>query len=269
MSLSATRPVKMDFTLNAEVARIGKRRKITREGQKREPGIPQVPCFQSGGRALHLRRRWNGSISPSLTTEDLSIRLVDRIHHSQPAPKPAHKISPHFRTSVVNQSPDSMLLDTYDKVNFPHPAIATPSCSRAKRVASSLSLSQVSSDSSKWSPLPTLDQVRDSESFEEVKARSTSKSDDKQQSSSHIQWLDPRRGSMDPNSMHTSDNSSSIIHVCHLLTSPEEWEKADTKIETGAVKNASRNNTQADCGRSKSEIIWNQLAFGASPKIWS
>ena len=171
LGLSAARPLKMNFTSVEEMDRIGKRRKITDEdrrgrqfAERVSQGQPQWPS------RLHQARK---AREPSvLSSDDISIRIGSRIHHSQATQVQTcgTLLSSNYSDSA---SPESMLLDKEAPLySYLHPKIT-----KHVSVGRSVQLPPVSAkifESLQEPPVLPLDQVRNSQSFDAVKARSSS-----------------------------------------------------------------------------------------------
>jgi hypothetical protein len=169
MGLNAARPLHMEFPSAQEMENIGRRRKIT---VKDREGLEEAHIRPSRYTAQYHRlnhRQFPHRID-DIRDEVPSIRIGSNIHHSQTTPMPSRTHNPR---SVVYQSEssDSMLLDkevpSYQQSNdiqsSPEHVMAAPSGPTEKPARESIGM-----------PLVSLDRVRDSETFDEVKARSDS-----------------------------------------------------------------------------------------------
>ncbi len=174
MGLSAARPLRMSFTAVEEMENIGKRREITVEDRQRTKAAKADPSIQPGNhRHVHLRNdRRDSSI---LRTEDASIRFGSNVHQSQTTVMRSNR---ERQTSEIaaSSSTGSMLLDKFERVgpSIDHQQEAEDVAAAAEN-SSTISPGAHSQIHSKPT-LHFLDQVRDSESFDEVKARSNSRS---------------------------------------------------------------------------------------------
>jgi hypothetical protein len=255
MGLSAARPLKMAFTTVEEMEHIGKRRKITEPDQQRKA------TAQSDSRsrpAIHRRHRkgQHGSDTSVLHTEDASIRIGANIHQTQTTPRLSNK-EPQVPTVSRSASTEPMLLDKFNGGASPlgqtqkveqalpptngrrslspeillqsetRPAFSNPDGANkvedarfAPSRVHAYSAEQRSEVESGW-VLPTLDQVRDSKNFDELKARSAT--------------MSPKGLNFPPPSLPNSialnevprngyivDDSSSIMNGRHLLPSCED-----------------------------------------------
>lgn len=208
MGLSAARPLKMAFATVQEMESIGKRRKIT-ETDRRRKAVTLQDSKSYPAANCHRRMSKNRSKASILHTEDAGISIGVDIHQSWTTPLLANggRPTPDGSASACTES---MLLDRFDWAesvlgprqsaecaspltgNQPgySPKILVqdeawpvlPIMIRADKHEESHFLSKHTCPSSPKGPskadtaplLPSLDQLRDSKSFDEVKARSTS-----------------------------------------------------------------------------------------------
>ena len=173
MGLSAARPLQIGFASIEEMDRIGKRRKITKEDrQSRAVAIGHHQNYQSGPNRI-LRGNQAGRASPILNTDDISIRIGRNIHQTQTTTVESDldRPTPPFAGSIPSES---MLLDDLD-TNIPDPLRRQESDSTsAPNTRHSLFSVKGCKTTQQETSLPFLDQILDSESFDEVKARSAS-----------------------------------------------------------------------------------------------
>ena len=214
MGLNAARPLHMKFPLTQELENIGRRRKVTVDDRERKDGpkprYPRCPAPDS----VFLPRRPQQE-SDNLQLESVSIRIGSNIHQSQSTMIPHLS---HRPASEVCQSgsSESMLLDK-----------ELSTCRRSIDLESNSKMIVMASTDSRErpectkiaKPLISLEQVRDSETFDEVKAKSDSIS--KQDSANQQQLLPKSINRRVANRSLASEgpNSSSVAVGRHLLQS--------------------------------------------------
>jgi hypothetical protein len=262
MGLSAARPLKMAFATVQEMESIGKRRKIT-ETDRRRKAVTLQDSKSYPAANCHRRMSKNRSKASIPHTEDASISIGVDIHQAWTTPLLANGGRPTPDGSA-SASTESMLLDRFDWTesvlgprqsaecaspltgNQPgySPNILVqdeawpvlPIMVRADKHEDSHFLSNHTCTSSPKGPskadtapmLPTLDQLRDSKSFDEVKARSAS-------GSLKAPTLSPLSLSrlMPPKDVihdgHGVDSSGSAVRGRRLLQSYEDLSQSASK----------------------------------------
>jgi hypothetical protein len=245
MGLSAARPLKMAFATVQEMESIGKRRKITVTDRRRMAVIlqdsksyPTANCHRRAG------KNWskNGNNASIPHTEGAGIRIGGDVHQSGTTSPLTNGRCP-TPDSSANASAESMLLDRFGwaeptlrrrqpaecaspltgdqpgyspKISVQDEAWpALPTTVRPDRYGDSHFLYNCARASPPMGPseadteplLTTLEQLRDSKSFDEVKARGSSKA----LTFSHLSQFRP----MSPNDMaqdsHDVDNSGLAV----------------------------------------------------------
>jgi hypothetical protein len=210
MGLSAARPLKMTFPPAEEMEKICKRRKTKIADEQRTARAQPASGFHP---AINSRRRTGqrGSSASLQHTDDASIRIGSNIHQTQETPGLGSKKRSSPDTSQI-ASTESMLLDKFDggtllvdqirdaeealrPTDGQHPALPKTSDQGKNRHVFADFERESKFESSRflpgwahsWSPneqseidtgraLPTLDQLRDSKTFDELKARSAPRS---------------------------------------------------------------------------------------------
>lgn len=255
MGLSAARPLKMAFATVQEMESIGKRRKITEtDGRRKAVALQDSKSHPATNRHRHMSK--NRSNTSILHTEDASIRIGGDIHQTETTSLLTNGGRP-TPDGPVSASTESILLGKFDwaesllgqrqsaecaspltsnqpehspKISVQDEAWpALPITVRAGKHEDSHFLSNRARASSSKGPskadtkrmLPALDQLRDSKSFDEVKARSASGSL-KALTFPPLSLLRP----MSPNDVtqggHGVDDSSSAVKGWCLLRSYED-----------------------------------------------
>ena len=210
MGLSAARPLTMAFTSVEEMENIGKRRRITEADGSNKAAAPCGSRFHIIFNRYH-RIDQNGSNASILPTEDASVRIGTNIHQTQTTPLLSNEESSIPKASQ-SASTEYMLLDKFDQgapqihqvrggeenrgakdVNHPlsleistqdDTSSAVSYSNRVGRVKESrfpydrahASSAEELSDTEIGQILPTLDDLRDSKSFDELKTRSATNS---------------------------------------------------------------------------------------------
>ncbi len=214
MGLNVARPLCMKFPSAHELESIGRRRKVTAEekqrrdvvrtGYQRDP-LPD-PVLQS---------RLHQPSFDDVSKEAASIRIGSNIHQSQTTTMP-HLSKKQASKKCQSESSGSMLLDR--EVPTYHNAIYGGS-----KPGNPLTVSTVSAERSQRASLEkslvSLEQVRDSETFDEVKAKSDSIN--KRGPSPHPQRVVKKMGRRAVDRSLASDGvgSSSVIVGRRLLRS--------------------------------------------------
>ncbi|ERF76972.1 hypothetical protein EPUS_02685 [Endocarpon pusillum Z07020] len=214
MGLNVARPLRMKFPSTCELESIGRRRKVIAEDKQRR-AVAQTGYYLGPLPDPALHSRLHQHHSDDVQKEVVSIRIGSNIHQSQTTtmPHPFKKLASIKRQS---ESSESMLLDRevptchnsiYDRSNSENPLTESMMLAERPRYAS-LNKSLVS-----------LEQVRDSETFDEVKAKSDSVS--KQSSQPHSQTVvkTMKRRAVDRRLASDGVRSSSIIMGHRLLRS--------------------------------------------------
>jgi hypothetical protein len=208
MGLSAARPLKMAFATVQEMESIGKRRKITEtDGRRKAVALQDSESHLTTNRHRHMSKNRSNTSIPH--TKDASIRIGGDIHQTQTTSLLTNGGRP-TPDGPVSASTESMLLDKFDLAepfldqrqsakcaspltgNQPEhspkisvrdeawPALTImvradkheDSHFLSNRARASFSKGPSKADTERM--LPTLDQLRNSKSFDEVKARSAS-----------------------------------------------------------------------------------------------
>jgi hypothetical protein len=262
MGLSAARPLKMAFATAQEMESIGKRRKITETDRRMKAVALQDPKSYPTANC-HRRVSNNRNKASTPHTEDAGIRIGVDIHQTWTTPLLTNGGRPTPDGSA-SASTASMLLGSFDwaesvlgprqsaecaspltgnqpgyspKISVQDKAWpALPITVRADKCEDSHFLSNHACASSPKSPskadtepmLPTLDQLRDSKSFDEVKARSASGSLKVPTLSplSLFRLMSPKDVTHDG---HGVDNSSSAVKDRRLLQSYEDLSQSAGK----------------------------------------
>jgi hypothetical protein len=207
MGLSAAQPLKMRFTAVEEMENIGKRRKLTKADIERAAADQLHSRFHPAVNRHHHMGK-HGSNASILHTEDASVRIGANIHQTQATPRLASREQPTPNASQ-SVSTESMLLDLFDgeasvldqirKAEVLRPrdgqhllsprlwnqgetGLAFPDSDRVSKYKESHSIPSreyASSEKERSAldierTLPTLDQLRDSKNFDELKAKSAS-----------------------------------------------------------------------------------------------
>jgi hypothetical protein len=273
MGLSAARPLKMAFTTVQEMESIGKRRKITETGeQKKAVALQDSKSHPTTNRRRRMSKNRSNTSIPH--TEDASTRVGGDIHQTQTTSLLTNGRRP-TPDGPVGASTESMLLDKFDwaesflgqsqsaecaspltgnqpehspKISVQDEAWpALPIMVRADNHEDSYFLSNHARASSSNGPskadteriLPALDQLRDSKSFDEVKARSSSGSL-KALTFPPLSLFRP----MSPKDViqggHGVDNSSSAVKGWRLLRSYED-------LAQSASRDCSAEQKLSDC----------------------
>jgi hypothetical protein len=139
------------------------------EDKKRQEGAQVRPCHYSGldpiFRHCQASRQTN-----DVRAEDASIRIGSNIHHSQATPLPS-QVQKSASLICQSESSDSMLLDKEVSSNQEVHHIKGTS---SNILPAQPETTEVPGRMRLESSLPPLDQLRDSETFDQVKARSSS-----------------------------------------------------------------------------------------------
>jgi hypothetical protein len=262
VGLSAARPLKMAFVTVQEMESIGKRRKITETDRRMKAVALQDSKSYP---ATNCRRRMSKNRSKASVphAEDASIRIGADIHQTWTTPLLTNGGRPTPDGSA-SASTESMLLDSFDWAesilaprqsaecaspftgNQPgHPPKisvqdeawpALPIMVRADKHGDFHFLSNHARASSPKGPskadtepmLPTLDQLRGSKSFDEVKARSASGSL-KTLTFSPLSLFRPMSPENVTQDGHGADDSSSAMKGWRLLQSYEDLSQSARK----------------------------------------
>ncbi len=165
MGLNAARPLHMDFPSAQEMENIGRRRKITAKEKERLEEVHRRPSRFNTRESMFDYRQ-----PPPGIDEIPSIRVGSNIHQSQTTLRPGGVHNPR---SVVcqSESSESMLLD---KEVSSYQQYVGVQGSPAHGMATSIGPADELAREGIGKPLVSLDQVRDSETFDQVKARSDS-----------------------------------------------------------------------------------------------
>ena len=189
--LSALKPLRLKFRSADEIANIARRRKITSEDKSR-----QQRGFEHE-RLPTTFRNWSHQ-RPMPESEDISIRVGSNIHQSPPtfitvSQQPSKQTNTGTQAKRQEASPESMLLDQEAPRIMPHqvssgpeaysgrPQLVKHACKDTRQVPASkhsLDRDEFMRDANVdvEEALPTLDKFIGSESFDDVKRRSASKS---------------------------------------------------------------------------------------------
>lgn len=215
MGLTATRPLHMKFPSAQELENIGRRRRITVEDRKRQEGARTRYDHFPAPRPLFPPRRHRHR-SNDWHTEGASIRFGSNIHPSQTTPIPSQL---HKPASVIchSESSHSMLLDK--EISTCHQYNNIGSCPKAIITESAHPATKPRRTNMERS-LVSLEQVRDSDNFDDVRARADSVL--KQASVTQEQQISKRPKRRAANRSLPSDEakSSSIVVGRRLLQSP-------------------------------------------------
>ena len=275
MGLSAARPLKMAFATMQEMESIGKRRKITEAGGRRKAVALQDSKSQPATNR-HRRMSKNRSHTSIPHAEDASIRIGADIHRTQTTPLLTNGRRP-TPDSPVSASTESMLLDKFDWAESflgqqQSAECASPLTSNQPEHSSKISVQDeawpalpimVRTDKHEGSHflsncalasspkgasktdtermLPALDQLRDSKSFDEVKARSAS--GPLKALTFPLSLFRPTPPTDVTQGGHGVDDSSSTVKGRRLLRSYEDLAQSTTR-DCGAEQKLS------DCGES-------------------
>jgi hypothetical protein len=169
MGLTAARPLRMKFPSAEELESIGRRRKVTVKDRKRQKGMQTRNYHyvaQNTVFPLHLPQNQ----ADDRETEGASIRFGSNIHQTQTAPMLSQPHQPASRM-YHSESSESMLLDKEIPCCHQYADIGS---NRKNALTTSRCSVQGSRSTGTDIPLVSLDQVRDSETFDEVKAMSES-----------------------------------------------------------------------------------------------
>jgi hypothetical protein len=209
MGLSAARPLKMTFTPVGEMEKIYKRRK-TKIADEQRTGCtqPASALHPAINRPRRIGKR--GSNASQQRTEDASIRIGSNIHQTRETPGLGCKGQSSPNTSQI-ESTESMLQDKFDSgtllvdqirnaevlrsMDGQHPALPETSVQDKNRHVFPVFERESKFEGSQFPPgwaqsrspneqseidpgraLPTLDQLRNSKNFNELKARSAPRS---------------------------------------------------------------------------------------------
>jgi hypothetical protein len=139
------------------------------EDKKRQEGAQARPCHYSGLDPI-FRHRQASRQTNDVRVEDASIRIGSNIHHSQATPLPSQA---QKSASLIcqSESSDLMLLDKEVSSNQEVNHIKGTS---SNILPAQPETTEVPGGMRLESSLPPLDQLRDSETFDQVKARSSS-----------------------------------------------------------------------------------------------
>ena len=182
MGLNVARPLRMEFPSTRELESIGRRRKVTAEDKQRRP-VAQTGYHLGPLPDPVLHSRLHQHHSDDVQKEVASIRIGSNIHQSQTTTMP-HPLKKPASITCQSESSESMLLDR--EVPTYHNSICGRSNSENPLTVSML-LAERPRHASPKTSLVSLEQVRDSETFDEVKAKSDSIS--KQSSPPHPQTV--------------------------------------------------------------------------------
>ncbi len=234
MGLTTARPLHMKFPSAQELENIGRRRKITREDRKRQEGA-QTGHHRYPAPDPVSRHRWRQHQSDEMQVEGASIRIGSNIHQSQTTPM--HSLS-RKPPSVIcdSESSESMLLDK--EVSTCHQSVDIASSPKTALPDSRGSIKPSRRTTNQRSLVP-LEQVRDSESFDQVMARSDSVSkrslgDLQQRPSTSL-----KRRAANRSLASEEVKSSSIVVGCRLLQSTPSHSE-DSNLQTKSKKQRQR-----------------------------
>ncbi len=214
MGLNVARPLRMKFPSAHELESIGRRRKVTAEDKQRRD-VARTGYHRGPLPDTVLQSRLHQHHFDDAPKEVASIRIGSHIHQSQTTTMP-HPPKKQASKICQSESSESMLLDR--EVPTYHNSIYGGSNSGDPLTASTVSAEQSKCPSLEKS-LVSLEQVRDSETFDEVKAKSDSIS--KRGSPPHPQRVVRKTGRRAVDRSLASDGatSSSIIVGRRLLRS--------------------------------------------------
>ncbi len=169
MGLNAARPLYMDFPSVEEMEKIGRRRKITAKEEKRLEGVRRRPSHPNTQERVFTHRRPLLGID-RIRDEVPSIRVGSNIHQSQTTPRPSRTHNPTLAV-CQSESSESMLLDKEVPSYQQYVGVQK---SPGYVMNASLDPTEEPVREGIGTPSVPLDQLRDSETFDEVKARSAS-----------------------------------------------------------------------------------------------
>ena len=223
IGILATRPLQFVFQATEDMGRIGKRRKISHTNTKQELELEHVSRVQ--------RRRHRNNITgqlhaptPILHTEDVSIRFGDNIHQSQTTPLlTARGALPPVPAASL--SSELMLLDRLDHDVTVRATSGIEAASPDGKAIYSHRSSPASQVEPKLPNLPSLEHFRDSESFDQVKARSVSRSSRAARRTEQV--IPSRRRAANRGLLEGAVTSSSVIRGDRLLVSSNGQYSAD------------------------------------------
>ena len=168
LGLTVSRPPIYNFAPPEEMDKLG-RRKIWRSGARRRK--EQLQAANQAKSRLH--NDYNGKDEHRFLTrpdESISIRIGSNIHGTQTSVR--ERTQPEPTQSVKSSATDSMILDQYEGVEAANPFRSIPV--RKETVLQPRDHDRTEVDRESASVILPLNEVRDLETFEQVKARSES-----------------------------------------------------------------------------------------------
>lgn len=220
MGLTAARPLQMNFPSAQELENIGRRRRTTMEDKKRQEG-PHRRRHQHPALDTALHPRQDQYQPDDMRLEYASIRMGSKMHQSQTTRMPSRS---RKATSVMppSGSSQSMLLDKELSTSHqPAKLERTPRLASKSPRCAIKQPRRTSFDSS----LLSLDQIRDSETFDEVKAKSDSFSTQNLVIQQRSDSRRLRRRAANRSSISEEVKSSSIVVGRRLLLSTPSHSK--------------------------------------------
>ena len=226
MGISATRPLRIAFQATEDMARIGKRRKISHTNIRQELEPQRATRVQRRGQRNMIAGQFHAPTS-ILHTEDVSIRFGDNIHQSQTTPM----LTPRGALPSVaaeSLSSESMLLDRLDDDVAVRASDVEAASPDGKAIYSNRSL-PASQVEQRLPDMPSLEHFRDSESFDQVQAQSASRSSRAAHRSE--QFIPSRRKAANRGLLEGPAKSSSVVRGDRLLTSSNGQYFADNDAQ--------------------------------------